>query len=99
MKKAIASTTNDLTGDISERGGRSPYFLLIDDNGKLLESIKNPFAVGGGGAGFGVITMLAEKDVTKLIVGKAGGNMKSSAEENEIELVEMSGTVEEALKV
>ena len=95
MKISIASTTDSLDGDISETGGRAPYYLILDENNNVIESIKNPFAVGGGGAGFGVAKMLADKNVSKVIVGKVGGNMKSAMEESNIELVEKHGSIKD----
>jgi predicted Fe-Mo cluster-binding NifX family protein len=97
MKTAIASATNKAEGEISEKGGRAPYYLIFDEENKLIESIKNPFAVGGGGAGFGVAKMLADKKVNKIIVGKVGDNMKGALEKAGIELIEKEGDINEAL--
>ena len=97
MKTAIGSTTNDISGEISEKGGRSPFYLIFDDSNELLEVIKNPFAVGGGGAGFGVAKMLSDIDVKKIVVGKAGGNMRSAVEAAGIELVEKEGLLKDEL--
>ena len=97
MKIAIASTDDNVKGDISEKGGRAPYYLIFDEKHVLIESIKNPFAVGGGGAGFAVAKMLKDKEVTRVIVGKAGGNMKGALEDAGMELVEKEGGILEAL--
>jgi len=75
MKIAIASTSKDKSGDIDQRAGRAPYYLIFDEGGKLLESITNPFSVGGGGAGFGVAKMLADKGVNKIVAGEFGPNV------------------------
>lgn len=83
MKIAIASEGKNIESEISERGGRAPYYLLFE-NKKLIETIKNPFAVGSGGAGFSVAYMLAEKKVDLVIAGRIGGNMKSALDEKGI---------------
>ena len=57
---------------------------------KLIETIKNPFAAGSGGAGFSVAYMLAEKKVNLVIAGKVGGNMVSALKEKGIEFKEES---------
>ena len=90
MKIAIASEGKTLDSEISLRGGRAPYYLIFEDN-KLIETIKNPFATGGGGAGWSVIYMLAEKKVDLVIAGKIGPNMESALKEKEMKYKEESG--------
>ena len=87
MKIAIASEGKDEDSEISLRGGRAPYYLIFE-NKKLIETIKNPFAAGSGGAGFSVAYMLAEKEVNLVIAGKVGGNMISALKEKGIEFKE-----------
>jgi len=92
MKIAIASEGKDLNSEISSKGGRAPYYLVFE-NKKLVEAIKNPFAVGGGGAGFSVAYMLVDKGVKKVVAGKLGGNMVGALKEKGIEFKEASGKV------
>ena len=89
MKIAIASEGKDKDSEVSQKGGRAPYYLIFEDK-KLVESIKNPFATGGGGAGFSVAYMLADKKVKLVIAGKIGGNMESALKEKKIEFKEDS---------
>ena len=89
MKIAIASEGKDENSEISSRGGRAPYYLIFE-NKKLIETIKNPFAAGSGGAGFSVAYMLAEKKVNLVIAEKIGGNMESALKEKGIEFKEES---------
>ena len=97
MKIAIASEGKEINSEISQKGGRAPYYLIFE-NKKLIETIKNPFAKGSGGAGFSVAYMLAEKKVNLVIAGKVGGNMVSALKEKNIEFREESGTLKEFLK-
>ena len=98
MKIAIASEGKTQDSEISSKGGRAPYYLIFEDK-KLIESIKNPFATGGGGAGFSVAYMLADKKVNLVIAGKFGGNMESALKEKGIKFKEESGKkVEEVLE-
>jgi len=90
MKIAIASEGKDKDSEISQKGGRAPYYLIFKDK-KLIESIKNPFATGGGGAGFSMAYMLANKKVDLVITGKFGGNMESALKEKNIKFKEESG--------
>lgn len=98
MITAIASTTKNLTGEISEQGARSPYYLLVNEAGNLLEILKNPFAQGGGGAGFGVAKMLAQKSINQLVAGKIGDNMQTALQERNIVYKSANGLIEDYLK-
>jgi len=89
MKIAIASEGKDNDSEVSQRGGRAPYYLIFEDK-KLIESIKNPFATGSSGAGFSVAYMLADKKIDLVIAGKVGGNMESALKEKGIEFREES---------
>jgi len=97
MKIAIASEGKKLDSEISLRGGRAPYYLVFE-NKKLIEAIKNPFAVGGGGAGWSVAHMLAEKGINLVIAGRAGPNMEFALKEKKIKFKEASGKVSKAIK-
>ena len=94
---AIASEGKDLDSEISLRGGRSPYYLIIE-NKKLIEAVKNPFAVGGGGAGWSVAHMLADKKVNLVIAGRAGPNMEFALKQKKINFKEASGKISDAIK-
>ncbi len=88
MKIAIAAEGKDENSMSSLVGGRAPYYLIFED-GKLVKVIKNPFAVGGGGAGFGIAQMLGNERVELAISGKFGGNMSGALESKGIKIKEM----------
>lgn len=96
-KIAIASLGKNKDSEISSVAGRSPYYLIFDNKGKLIETVKNPFVIGGG-AGFGIAKLLSDKDVNIVIAGKFGGNMTGALEEKNIKALEKKGIVEEILK-
>jgi len=97
MKIAIASEGKNIDSEVSQRGGKAPYYLIFEDK-KIIEIIKNPFATGSGGAGFSVAYMLADKKVNLVIAGEIGGNMESALKEKEIKFREESGKkVEEVI--
>ena len=97
MKIAFASVDRDENAEISPRPGRARFYLLYDERGKLLEVISNPFSRGGGGAGFGVAKMLADKDVDIVVGGQFGENMEGASTERGLRYYEMSGSVREGL--
>ena len=96
MKIAIATVDKKEDAEISERGARAPYYLIFSEKGELVETVSNPFAVGGGGAGFAVAKMLADKGVDVFAVGVIGGNMSGALEERGIRYYEKSGTAKQA---
>ncbi len=98
MKIAVSSEGDNENTQVSMVSGRAPYYLIFEDE-NLVEAVKNPFALGGGGAGFGVAQMLANKGVEIVVSGKFGPNMSSSLQSKGIKIVEMSGlTAKEAVK-
>jgi len=89
MKTAIASEGKELDSEVSNKGGRAPYYLIFE-NKELIETIKNPF-LSGGGAGFSVAYMLANKKVNLVITsGKLGQNMETALKEKGIVFKEES---------
>ena len=94
MRIAIASEEKEIDSDISERGGRSPYYLIFDDK-KLVKTIKNPFAVGGGGAGWSVAKMLADEKVELVIAGRIGPNMQFALKERKVKFKEKTGKIKD----
>ncbi len=98
IKIAIASKGKDENSEISDQAGRSPYYLIFDEKGELLEVISNPFRIGGGGAGFAVAKMLADREVNLVIAGKIGDKMKGALETRGLKYQEKSGIVKEVLE-
>lgn len=97
MKIAIASVGKKEDSDVSSRGGRAPYYLIFDDKGKFLETVSNPFAIGGGGAGPSVAKMLADMNVNAVIAGAVGEKMADSLNERKIEFYEQEGEIKTVL--
>lgn len=98
MRVAIAASSKDENSQVGARAGRAPYYLIFEEKGDLVETISNPFAVGGGGAGFGVAKMLADKDVDLVVAGDFGPNMVSALQDRNLEYKKMSGTIGDVLK-
>ena len=89
MKLAIACEGDSPDANISPRGGRAPYYQIYED-GKLIESLKNPFAVGGGSAGWSIARLMKKKDVEKIIAGKIGPKMEDALKQEKIDYSEES---------
>jgi predicted Fe-Mo cluster-binding NifX family protein len=97
MKIAVAAIGKDETSEVSPRSGRSKFYLIFNEKGDLLEVISNPFSRGGGGAGFGVAKMLADKGVNIVIGGAFGGNMEEILKARGLKYCEMSGSGKDAV--
>jgi predicted Fe-Mo cluster-binding NifX family protein len=97
MKIGIATEKENVEGEVSMRAGRAPYYLIFE-NKKLVKKMKNPFAVGGGGAGFSVAKMLSDEGVKKVVSGSLGGNMKTALEGRGVKSEEFTGSIKEALE-
>ncbi len=97
MRIAVASMGKEESSKISQQAGRAPYYLVFE-GGKLSETIENPFAVGGGGAGFAVAKMLADRKVEKVVAGSFGPNMSGALEQRGLKHKEMQGKVSDAME-
>ena len=95
MKIAIATINKEENADISERGGKAPYYLIFNEKAELIETVSNPFAVGGGGAGFAVAKMFADKGVNVFVAGAVGGEMAGALKERGVKHFEKTGTAKQ----
>ncbi|MBW2969399.1 hypothetical protein KY304_02465 [Candidatus Woesearchaeota archaeon] len=98
MKVAIASVGKDEESNVSLVSGRAEFYLIFEDK-KLVETVSNPFKMGGGGAGIGVAQMLANKGVEMVISGQFGPNMTAFLDEKGIKYKSIENkTVKQALE-
>ena len=98
MKIAIASEKSNIESLVCPTAGRAPYYLFFE-NKELIETIKNPFAVGSGGSGFSVAQMLSDKKVELVIAGKFGAIMIPALGEKGIKYKEITGkTIKQILE-
>jgi len=89
MKIAVSSEDGLEDSPVCPVTGRAPFYIIFE-GGKVSKVLKNPFAVGGGGASFGVVQMLANEGVELIISGKFGGNMLERLEEKGLKYREVS---------
>lgn len=99
MKIAVASEGENEDSLVSLITGRAPFYLIFEDR-KLVKTIKNPFKIGGGGAGIGVAQMLANEGVDMVISGRFGPNVQAWLDSKNIKMysVEEKASVREVVE-
>jgi len=97
-KVAVAAEGKAATAQVSGVAARSPYFLIFDGDGKLLEAIDNPYRVTKGSAGTSVVPFLAQKGVTFVVAGEFGENMIQTMKSNGVKYLEFQGRADAGVK-
>ena len=97
-KIAIAAVGDSVTSEISTVAGRAPYFLLFDEKGVFLKSIKNPSQNRRGGASSVVVDLLKKESAKTVIAGKFGDKMVRQLKTNKIEYHENAGVAKKIVE-
>ncbi|MBN2356964.1 NifB/NifX family molybdenum-iron cluster-binding protein [candidate division KSB1 bacterium] len=82
---AVAAVGDSAHAEISMTAGRAPYYLIFDENGIFLKSIKNPAQSRGRRASAGVVDLLLKESCTTVIAGKFGNKMQNQLKANRIQ--------------
>jgi len=98
VKIAVASNNKNTTSNVGAIAGRSPYYLIFDSTGKLVEVIENPYKDVRGGAGPSTANFLAEKGVTIVIAETFGGKMINAIKSKGMTYFEFKGIANDAVK-
>ena len=99
MKIAISSTGASLDAQMDQRFGRCPFFVITGPEGTDQESIDNPHAQLGHGAGIQTARMLIERGVTVVLTGRCGPNATEVLDAGNVEIVTgLGGTARQALE-
>ena len=94
----VAAEGKTAAAKVSGVAARSPYFLIFDRSGKLLEAVDNPYKAAKGGAGTSVVPFLAQKGAIMVVAGEFGENMIQAMKGKGMRYLEFKGSAEEALK-
>lgn len=97
-KIAVSSEGSSPSSLVSAIAARSPYFLMFDAKGKLLEAIENPYRNAAGGAGSQVVGFLAGKGATVVVAGAFGQKMVGGMQVKGIRHLEFKGSATDAVK-
>lgn len=97
-KIAVAAEGKTAAAQVSGVAARSPYYLVFDRDGKLLETIDNPYKGAKGGAGTSIVPFLGQKGITFVVAGEFGKNMVEAMKSKGMGYFEFRGSAETALK-
>ncbi len=98
VKIAVASAEKTTAASVSNLAARSPYYLIFDGTGKLIEVISNPYKDADRGAGPSAANFLVEKGATIVVAENFGIKMINALKGKGICYVEFEGRVDEAVK-
>jgi predicted Fe-Mo cluster-binding NifX family protein len=94
---AIASDGETLDSQVGDKAARCRWLLFFDEEGKLTETLENPYRDERGGAGTSCAELLADNKVTIFVAGFVGNKMASALERSKITFVSFTGTVKDAI--
>lgn len=98
MRIAITATGADLDSSVEPRFGRCAYFVIVDPQTMVYESIENPNISVGGGAGIQSAQLMAQKGVYAVLTGNCGPNAFRVFEAAGIRVITgVSGSVQKAV--
>ncbi|MBI4271921.1 MAG: hypothetical protein HY615_16410 [Candidatus Rokubacteria bacterium] len=95
---AVATESDTPVASVSRQAGLSPFFLLFDKDGTLLEAMKNPVQTGGMGSGTAVVDSLADKGVKVLVAEGFGSRIVEYMASKGMRQLEYKGSAADAVK-
>lgn len=99
MRIAICSTGQDLNSDVDQRFGRCPYFILVDENGKHIDTLTNSAVNSPQGAGIATAQLMVNNNVDTVLVGRMGPKAIRPLQSAGINVYTgISGTVKDSLE-
>lgn len=84
--------------NVSTQAARCAYYMIFDNNGKLLEVTDNPIKDASSGAGTSAANFLGNKGVTIVVAETFGNKMIDAMQSKGIKFVEFKGTAGNAVK-
>lgn len=100
MRIAICAAGQDLNSPVEQRFGRSPYFILVDENGRHIETLANSALDSPQGAGIASAQLLVNHRVDTVLVGRVGPKAIQPLQAAGIKIFSgISGTVQESLEM
>jgi len=98
LKVAVTSQNDSLESEIDPRFGRCSYFLIIDTDTMVFDSISNESAMSSGGAGIQAAQTIAKTGAKAVVTGNMGPNAFQTLSAAGIKVFTgANGTIKEAI--
>lgn len=97
-KIAVAAESGSEDAPISQFAARSPYFLLFDEQGNLVEAVDNPYYHEQHRAGPQVVEFLSGKGIHTFIAGEFGVKMVNAMKQKNMAFKQEAGRAADAVR-
>ena len=94
----VASDGNTLTAKVSSEASRCSYYIFLNGEGKVLETVQNPHKDVQGGASSKLVAMLKEKKVSHMIASNFGDKLIGHLQSNHIKYTIHKGDINSAIQ-
>ena len=99
MKIAFTSKSNNLESEIDPRFGRCNFFLIVDIDTMVFESVSNKSSLSSGGAGIQAAQIIAKAGVEVVVTGNIGPNAFQTLSAAGIKVfTRTNGTIKDAIE-
>jgi len=98
QKIAVASGGKTVKSSVSTQAAKCPYYLIFDNQRKLIEVLDNPYMHARRGAGPSAAHLLAKRGATMVIAGNFGSKMVHTLKSKNITHFQFKGSVVDAVK-
>ena len=94
----VASTGETFEAEIALEASRCDYYIFFDNEGKVLETMKNPHKDVQGGASSKLVAMLKEKKVSHMIASNFGDKLIKQLKSNNIKYTVRKGDISDVIQ-
>ncbi len=91
MKVAVAASGPDLDASIDPRFGRCTWFVLVDTDTMDFETLENPGALAGTGAGIAAAQLIADAGAEAIVAGSLGPNAIGALKAGDLKMFKAGG--------
>jgi predicted Fe-Mo cluster-binding NifX family protein len=94
---AVAANGQTPSSTVGNQAGRSPFFLIFDEKGTLVQAIENPYK-DQESSGISTVDFLANRGVAVIVAAAFGPRIVDVMKSKGIRAVEFRGSAEDAAK-